>query len=213
MTAARDAPTSNSAPQHPDTRTRRRLKLQRELQSVALALFEVHGYEDTTIDEIAAAADISTRTFFRYFPTKEDLVLWDEYDPAFLDALANRPDREPLMQALRSATHDWVRAFTTQDRDRVLARLRLFFSVPTLQGRYWQGMQAMATQIASWMAPRLELTPDALPVRVLSLAFIAALAAATEAWACDAQARDLAALADEALSTLQSGIDKPTTAC
>ena len=61
-------------------RERKKIKLRRSVQREALRLFAEQGYEDTTVEQIADAADISTTTFYRYFPTKEDVVLDDDYD-------------------------------------------------------------------------------------------------------------------------------------
>jgi AcrR family transcriptional regulator len=194
----------------PGTRERRRIKTQSELQAVALRLFERQGYEGTTIDEIASAVDISTRSFFRYFRSKEDLVIWDENYAAFLDALQARPDTESVPQSLRAAASDWARGFAEQDHDQMLARLRLFLSVPTLQGRYWERQEVIAGQIGRWLAGRRGVAPEALPVRVVALAFIAALGAAKEAWARDGAHTDLGAIVDEALSVLGDRLDVPS---
>jgi AcrR family transcriptional regulator len=191
------------------TRERRRIRTQRELQVAALQLFEKQGYERTTIDEIAAAADISTRSFFRYFRSKEDLVIWDENYAAFIDALETRPAAEPVPQSLRAAASDWARSLSEQDHEQMLARIRLFFSIPTLQGRYWERQEAIAAQIAQWLARRRGVAPDALPVRVVALAFIATLGAAKEAWARGGAGADLGALVDEALGILGDRLDVP----
>jgi len=62
-----------------DLRTRRRNETRGEIQKAALDLFEQHGFDETTVDEIARVAGISPRTFFRYFATKEDCVLGDTH--------------------------------------------------------------------------------------------------------------------------------------
>ena len=80
----------------PGLRERKKQKTRWSIQEHALRLFEKQGYEQTTVDQIAAAAEISPSTFFRYFKTKEDVVLEDEYDPMLLALLAQEPSDEPL---------------------------------------------------------------------------------------------------------------------
>src|SRR6266498_3915695 len=82
-------------------RDRKRARIKRMLQAEALRLFAEKGYEGTTVEDIADAAAISPRTFFRYFPSKEDVVVWDEYDPLALELLESRADDEPLAEAFR----------------------------------------------------------------------------------------------------------------
>ncbi len=87
------------------TRDRRRAKLADEIEGTALRLFAIHGFQAVTVDQIAEAADISTRTFFRYFATKEDLVLGrivERIDNVVL-TLAQRPSEEPAITAVRFA--------------------------------------------------------------------------------------------------------------
>jgi AcrR family transcriptional regulator len=77
-----------------DLRERKRTRTRLAIQADAIRLFAEKGYENTTVEDIAYAAAISPRTFFRYFPTKEDVVLWDEYDPVVEDLVATRPPDE-----------------------------------------------------------------------------------------------------------------------
>src|SRR5215475_6141459 len=77
-----------------DLRERKRTRTRLAIQAEAIRLFAEKGYENTTVEDIAYAAAISPRTFFRYFPTKEDVVIWDEYDPVLEDLVAERPAGE-----------------------------------------------------------------------------------------------------------------------
>src|SRR5690348_1119169 len=85
----------------PGLRERKKQKTRWLIQEHALRLFNEQGYEQTTVDQIAAAAEISPSTFFRYFKTKEDVVLEDEYDPLLLRLLATAPAELHPVTALR----------------------------------------------------------------------------------------------------------------
>ena len=123
-------------------RERKKIKLRRSVQQEALRLFAEQGYEDTTVEQIADAADISTTTFYRYFPTKEDVVLDDDYDPIVEHIIGSGDDEEPLVTTVRTAIAA-VAAAVEVDRDAALARLKLLASVPALRAR--QGAEGRKT--------------------------------------------------------------------
>src|SRR5258708_31974463 len=81
-------------------RERKKQKTKAAIQRAALRLFKRQGYEETTVEQIAAAADISESTFFNYFPSKEDVVIYDEYDPQIFAALATGKHDEPLAKSI-----------------------------------------------------------------------------------------------------------------
>ena len=103
------------------------------IQTEALRLFDEKGYADTTVEEIADAAAISPRTFFRYFPTKEDIVLWDEFDPLAMDLLESVPDGMPLAETVRAVIRETLNGLYRRDPGRLLTRIRLIFTVPELR--------------------------------------------------------------------------------
>src|SRR5262245_59925921 len=106
------------------------------IQTEAMRLFTEQGYAETTVEEIADAAAISPRTFFRYFPSKEDVVMWDEYDPLALDLLTARPQDEPLAETFRAVIRGTLAGLYNRDPERLLARIRLVAAVPELRARF-----------------------------------------------------------------------------
>jgi AcrR family transcriptional regulator len=77
-------------------RERKKQRTKEAIQREAMRLFKRQGYEETTIEQIASAAEISPSTFFNYFPTKEDVVIYDRYDPMVFEMLLSAPAGEPL---------------------------------------------------------------------------------------------------------------------
>jgi AcrR family transcriptional regulator len=119
----------------PGLRERKKIKLRRGMQAAALRLFETQGYDRTTVEQIAEAAETSTTTFYRYFPTKEDVVLDNDASPLFEATVAARAADEPLTATIRAAMGAVVTA-AEADRDLTLARMRLVAAVPALEARY-----------------------------------------------------------------------------
>ena len=103
-------------PPPPGLRERKKIKPRRAIQTAALRLFETQGYEHTTVEQIAEAAETSTTTFYRYFPTKEDVVLDNDASPSSRPPSATRPADEPLTATIRAAMAAVVAA-AEADRD------------------------------------------------------------------------------------------------
>jgi AcrR family transcriptional regulator len=186
-------------------RDRKRARIKRMLQAEALRLFAEKGYEGTTVEDIADAAAISPRTFFRYFPSKEDVVVWDEQDlltPEFWDP---RPADEPVAESVRAFFRQALKGLHDQDRDRQLARLRLIFTVPEIRARYWSDQAGNPSVISSWLAGR-NIPPDDLQVRVVFLAIMYAAAVALDRWQAGGGRGDILALFDEAVDALAAGM-------
>jgi AcrR family transcriptional regulator len=186
-------------------RERRRLRTRRTIQAQALRLFAEKGFQATTIEDIAAAAEMAPRTFFRYFPTKEEVVFWSEYPPMLDGFVAARPDDEPALEALHHGIVDALAAIWDQDGERTLERLRLAFRTPALHPRMRQQQAGWAAELAKILADRLGARPDDFEVRAIAAAVAAAVWVAAEEWqARDGQA-ELAALIDQALGSVLAG--------
>src|SRR3954470_6470630 len=116
----------------------RELKKQRTriaIQEAALDLIVRQGYDATTCEQIAAAAEVSPSTFFRYFPTKEDVVLQDDYDPMLIAAFEAVPAGVAPVPALRQAMRVAFEQIDAVERARVLERTKLSLAVPALRAR------------------------------------------------------------------------------
>jgi AcrR family transcriptional regulator len=185
-------------------RDRKKERTRRVIQAEALRLFTEKGFEATTIEEIAAAADVAPRTFFRYFPAKEEVVFWPVYRPLLGGLMAARPD-ESAVQALCHAIVDGLSAFYDQDRERVLDRIKLAFRTPALHPRLRQEQATSARAMAAVLAQRLGMSPDHLEVRAMAAAVAAALWVAVEEWQAAGGQVELGPLIDRALGTVLAG--------
>jgi AcrR family transcriptional regulator len=183
-------------------RERKKSRTRRTIQAQALRLFAEKGFQATTIEEIAAAAEVAPRTFFRYFPTKEEVVFWSEYRPMLDGFVARRPDDESAVEALHHGIVDALAASWNQDGERILERLRLVFRTPALHPRMRQQQAGWAAVLAEILADRLGERPDNLEVRAIAAAVAAAVWVAAEEWQAQDGREELAALIDQALGAV-----------
>jgi AcrR family transcriptional regulator len=186
----------------------RELKKQRTrwaIQEHALRLISQQGYDATTVEQIAAAAEISPSTFFRYFPTKEDVVLTDDYDPMILAAMEAEPGDEGPITAVRRAMGAVFAEIGEEERRRVYERTRLIMSTPSLRARTFESFTATTTLLAESLGRRLGRPPGDLRVRVIASACIGALTASIYAWMDGDGEPGLAGIVDAALALLEGG--------
>jgi AcrR family transcriptional regulator len=186
-------------------RDRKKDRTRRTIQEQALRLFAAKGFQATTIEEIAAAAEVAPRTFFRYFPTKEEVIFWSEHQPLLAGFVAARPTDEPAAEALRRGLVDGLASFYDQDRERLLERSKLACRTPALQPRWRQQQADLAAGMTALLADRLGARPDDLEVRAIAAAIAAALFVAIEEWQAHDGQRDLGGLIDRALGSVLAG--------
>jgi AcrR family transcriptional regulator len=204
--------TGSKGPEQPrgarsfDLRERKRTRTRLMIQSEALRLFDEKGYAQTTVEEIADAAAISPRTFFRYFPSKEDVVIWDEYDPLALELLASRPEKEPVAETFRAVLRETLRGLHQRDPARLLARVRLALTVPELRARFLDEQTQGIEELASEFARRRAAPPAELTLRVTAAALLAAVSVALDLWQRGDGRSDLVALLDQAIDSLAEGV-------
>ena len=186
-------------------RERKKARTRAAIQRHALRLFEERGYEETTVSDIADAVEISESTFFRYFPTKEAVVMWDGLDPLFEEAFQAQPPELGPVAALRRA----IRAIFDQLPESELAEQRerwtLVMSVPQLRSAGLEQFTGSIDQIANMVARRTGRRPDDFAVLALSGAVIGVSMAVLLA-AADDPAADFVPLIDRALAQLEAGL-------
>jgi AcrR family transcriptional regulator len=189
----------------PGLRERKKARTRAAIQSEALRLFREQGYDATTIDQIADAAEFSPSTFFRYFPSKEDVVMYDDLDPAMIAAYrAQPPDVSPIA-ALRAAMRT---VFTDLPADQLRDmgdRFNLMRGVPELRNRMLSEFVRNIDLGAELLAERLQRSASDRQVRIVAGALIGALMAILFD-ADAAEPMDYLRLMDETLETIESSL-------
>ncbi|AGZ42249.1 acyl-CoA-like ligand-binding transcription factor [Actinoplanes friuliensis] len=155
-------------------RERKKAKTRAAIRAHAMRLFDEQGYAATTVDQIAEAADVSQSTFFRYFPTKEDVVLADDYDPPMVAALRAQPADVHPIEAIRRSIREIYDQLTPDEWEQERRRQRLIRSVPELQARNTQQYTQIIGLLGAAVAERAGLPPDDFSARVLAGAVIGA---------------------------------------
>ena len=186
----------------PDWRERKKAATRDRIRACALRLFREQGYDATTVEQIAAAAGVSHMTFFRYFPTKEDVALYDGYDPLIASSIAQTPATWPLIQRIRAVLVQGLRQVYDTNRDTLLAQVKLIVDTPALRERMWAGQ--IATQQVILQALEVDAhDPDArFQERVTVAACLAAASTAVLTWVENDGAPELPDLIEQAFDTL-----------
>jgi AcrR family transcriptional regulator len=187
-------------------RERKKIKTRIAIRKAAYRLMSEHGYDATTVEQIAAAAEVSPSTVFRYFPAKEDIVLTDEYDPAMVAALRARPAGETPIASLRAVLTEAVASIAELEPEQLRLRTRLMTEVPALRARMTESLAETSQTLAAPIADRAGRASDDLEVRVFTAAVMGALREAMLYWAERGQKDDLVGLVDRTLDALERGM-------
>ncbi|GEC05741.1 TetR family transcriptional regulator [Streptomyces spinoverrucosus] len=182
-------------------RERKKIKTREAIRTATYALIEEQGYDATTIEQIADRAEVSPSTVFRYFPTKEDIVLADEHDALLLEELRSRPADEPWLQSLRQVMHKAIVGLGTGEaREVTRLRCRLLAEVPAVRSRMMESMSQTGHVLAEAIGERTGRDPQSLEVRVFAMSLIGGLMEVSQYWARTGFRDDLADLVDRALT-------------
>ncbi|NEA27183.1 TetR family transcriptional regulator [Actinomadura bangladeshensis] len=210
-----NAPCLGSRP--PGRRERKKQRTREALIDAAFALFAEKGFDATTVEEIADAVDVSSRTFFRYFASKEDVALTfqEEQVQAVAAALAARPAGEPIMTALRRTVVEIARACEAGelgfDPGRFECMLTLVKDSPTLMAGSLEHAQRKQALLTDVVARRMGLDPasDLRPHVVAAAAHCGFQAASDAVRRMDGTFTTLSEAVDQAFAILENGLNDP----
>lgn len=191
----------------PSRRSRKKSRTYAALMQAGAELFASRGFDETTTNDIAEAADVSQRTLFRHFTSKE-AVLYGDMDEAIFalrDALEARPADEPVLSVVHHAIMSLAENFE-EHRDRRLLQARLAASYPSVSAYSRASVQfAWEREIIAAVASRLRVDPlvDPRP-EIIAGATMSAVRVATRQWTLSRGAEDYMGLISDALSSVSS---------
>jgi AcrR family transcriptional regulator len=161
-------------------RDRKKLKTRDAIRREAMRLFGENGYPNTTIEQIAEAADIAPSTFFRYFPTKESVLIANDLDDVTVAALSRQPAKLPSLQAFRRAIETTFATVTADSWRFERARIRMVLTIPELKIAQLDAYQRTVARLAEAESTRTGRDPNDFEPRVFMGALAGGLIAALE---------------------------------
>jgi len=165
--------------QVPGLRERKKLRTRATIRREALRLIQKQGFAATTVEQIAAAADISPRTFSRYFPTKEAVLLSYDHVTLIIDAFVAAPRDLSVIEAYRFAVNKTFRELSTEERELAILGQQLMYTVPESYGLLYAEYVRLIDLIADGLTKRPGAPPDELERRVLASAIVGVLIGAS----------------------------------
>jgi AcrR family transcriptional regulator len=163
----------------PGLRERKKARTKATIQREALRLFSEHGYAETSVEQIAAAAEVSPSTFFRYFPTKEEVVLAEFIDSRMIDLFRSAPAELSPTGALRHAVEALTSEVGDEDLELEGLRNRLIQEVPELRRGLFVELLRPMQMISEVIAERLGLPADDEDAAVFAGALIGGMISST----------------------------------
>ena len=190
-----------------ELRERRWARTADSIERTALRLFAERGFDGVTVEDIAYAAEISARTFFRYFPTKDMVLLRDQHRRVdhLHAALAAQPADEPVLSAVRSAFLDMAEGYQ-RDAETALLWAKIVTETPSVLPRFAGYQEAFVTSVTEMVASRLGTSDDDMRPAVIAGSMLSASFAAYSRWLAGGAREHLSALVAEALDLVEAGL-------
>ncbi|MPZ63106.1 MAG: TetR family transcriptional regulator [Propionibacteriales bacterium] len=187
-------------------RERKKLRAMRHIQEVALDLFDEHGYAAVTIERVAAEAEVSPSSIYRYFGTKEQLVLYDEYDPMILDMIDKEPAEVDPMEAIRRSISYIAKEILPGDEELIRRRMRYAWNEPAVRSGLVRQVEEAEAMIREGLARRTGKDGGDLELKVVSAALVGGFVAVLEYWHQTDYRDSLDAVLERAFDVLSGGL-------
>ena len=194
-------------------RERKKARTRASLREHALRLFREQGYQATTVEQIAAAAEVSPSTFFRYFPTKEDVVIQDDMDVRLFASFARQPPELGTVAALRASLREVAASFTPDELEQLREAFTLQMTVPEIRARILDDTNRMMHLMTEALAKRTGRAADDLAVRTFAGVLFGTMISASlpyhqmpEGGLRSSVLTDMFERLDEALAVLEAGL-------
>ncbi|NUR63006.1 MAG: TetR family transcriptional regulator [Catenulispora sp.] len=181
---------------------RKRQLVRDELGDAALRLLARQGFEETTVDQLAAAAGVSRRTFFRYFASKEDVVISfvSVVGEELVAELEARPAAEPPAVAIREAVKAVTVEHFAENREKSVALIRHTLRIPALRARFAERRDLLRDDVAAALARRCDLAEPTPRLHFAAGLGLLAFDVAIQHWAEVDGHADAAVIIDEAFA-------------
>lgn len=159
----------------PSLRERKKARTRLTIRQEAFRLFDQQGYANTTIDQIAHAADVSPRTLYRYFGVKEALLVSDDHTTPIVEAFANAPRELSIVAAYRHALTEVFGALTPEERENSIAGQRMLYQVPEARGLIYAEYIRLIDLLTAALARRPDAPNTEMERRVVAAAIVGVL--------------------------------------
>ena len=186
-------------------RERKKARTRASIREHALRLFREQGYQATTVEQIAEAAEVSPSTFFRYFPTKEDVVLQDDFDLVATEAFEAQPAGMSVIAAYRAAAAQMFGSLSPDELTRFRESVELTLTIPEVRARALDEFAKAIDVTAAAIARRTGRPSDDPPVRTVAGALVGVVMSATMPWSSQS-AEDMFERIDAGLAYLEAGL-------
>jgi AcrR family transcriptional regulator len=188
-------------------RERKRIEMLIDLAETAIDLFQERGYDNVTVEDIAAAVNVSPRTFFRYYSSKESVLFPNEAETSALlrEAFLSRPPEEPVLVAVQQSLMTLAADFQ-QRRSTMQTRKEIIEQSPDLRARELEQAHVWEQILAEVIAQRTMSKPEQLAPRVIAAACVAGIRVAIDVWLDSEEDLDLLGMTSEVLERLDKGL-------